>query len=40
VAVLAIKLFIEVIKKYGFKPWGYYRIVAGVILLLYFSLNK
>jgi len=29
-----------VIKKYGFKPWGYYRIVAGVILLLYFSLNK
>ena len=40
VAVLAIKLFIEVIKKYGFKPWGYYRIVAGIILLLYFSLNK
>lgn len=40
VAVLAIKLFIEVIKKYGFKPWGYYRILAGVILLLYFSLNK
>lgn len=40
VAVLAIKLFIEVIKKYGFKPWGYYRIVAGVILLLYFTLIK
>lgn len=39
VAVLAIKLFIEVIKKYGFKPWGYYRIIAGVLLLIYFSLN-
>ena len=40
VAVLAIKLFIEVIKKYGFKPWGYYRIIAGVLLLIYFTLNK
>lgn len=40
VAVLAIKLFIEVIKKYGFKPWGYYRIVVGLFLLIYFSLNK
>ena len=40
VAVLAIKLFIEVIKKYGFKPWGYYRIVAGTILLIYFSLQN
>lgn len=40
VAVLAIKLFIEVIKKYGFKPWGYYRIVAGILLLIYFTLNK
>ncbi|MCB0442885.1 MAG: undecaprenyl-diphosphate phosphatase [Flavobacterium sp.] len=39
VAVLAIKLFIEVIKKYGFKPWGYYRIIVGVFLLIYFSLN-
>lgn len=38
VAVLAIKLFIEIIKKYGFKPWGYYRIIAGVILLIYFSI--
>jgi undecaprenyl-diphosphatase len=40
VAVFAIKFFIEIIKKYGFKPWGYYRIVAGIILLAYFSLNK
>jgi undecaprenyl-diphosphatase len=40
VAIVAIKFFIGVIKKYGFKPWGYYRIVAGIILLAYFSLNK
>ena len=39
VAVLAIKLFSEVIKKYGFKPWGYYRIIVGVLLLIYFSVN-
>jgi undecaprenyl-diphosphatase len=40
VAIIAIKFFIGIIKKYGFKPWGYYRIVAGIILLAYFSLNK
>ncbi len=40
VAVLAIKFFIGFIKKYGFKPWGYYRIVAGLILLVYFSYFK
>jgi undecaprenyl-diphosphatase len=40
VAVFAIKFFIGIIKKYGFKPWGYYRIVAGIVLLIYFSLNK
>lgn len=36
VAVLAIKFFIGIIKKYGFKPWGWYRIVAGILLLCYF----
>lgn len=40
VALIAIKFFIGVIKKFGFKPWGYYRIIAGVILLVYFSLVK
>ena len=40
VAVIAIKFFIGIIKKYGFKPWGYYRIIAGVALLIYFSLNR
>jgi undecaprenyl-diphosphatase len=40
VAVLAIKFFIEIIKKYGFKPWGWYRIVMGVFLLFYFTYLK
>lgn len=40
VALIAIKFFIGIIKKYGFKPWGYYRIVAGILLLTYFILNK
>jgi len=33
VAMLAIKLFIGFLKKYGFKVWGLYRIVVGAILL-------
>jgi undecaprenyl-diphosphatase len=34
VAVLAIKLFIGMIKKYGFRFWGYYRIAAGILVLI------
>jgi undecaprenyl-diphosphatase len=33
VAIVAIKFFIEYLKKYGFKVFGYYRIIVGVILL-------
>ncbi|MFE3867323.1 undecaprenyl-diphosphate phosphatase [Flavobacterium sp. LS2P90] len=40
VAIIAIKFFIEIIKKYGFKPWGWYRIIVGVFLLIYFSYFK
>lgn len=40
VAIIAIKGFIGVIKKYGFKPWGWYRIVAGSLLLAYFTMYK
>jgi len=36
VAFLAVKAFIGVLQKYGFKVWGYYRIVVGVLLLLCF----
>jgi undecaprenyl-diphosphatase len=34
VAVLAIKFFIDFLKKYGFRIWGIYRIIAGVIMLV------
>jgi undecaprenyl-diphosphatase len=40
VAIIAIKGFIGIIKKYGFKPWGWYRIVVGAALLAYFVINK
>ena len=40
VAVLAIKFFIGIIKQYGFKPWGWYRIVVGIGLLIYFTSLK
>ena len=33
VAMLAIKFFINFLKKYGFTVWGWYRIVVGIILL-------
>jgi undecaprenyl-diphosphatase len=36
VAVLAIKLFIGLIKKYGFTIWGWYRIVIGIVLMILF----
>jgi undecaprenyl-diphosphatase len=34
VALLAIRFFISFLKKHGFKIWGYYRIVVGIILLI------
>ncbi len=40
VAIIAIKGFIGFIKKYGFKPWGWYRIIAGALLLAYFTTFK
>ena len=40
VALIAIKFFIELLNKYGFKPWGWYRIIVGVGLLIYFTQFK
>jgi undecaprenyl-diphosphatase len=38
VALLAIKAFITYLQKQGFKLFGYYRIVAGIaIIILYFT---
>lgn len=33
VAIIVIRFFIGFLKKYGFKPWGYYRIVVGLVML-------
>ncbi|RAJ85975.1 undecaprenyl-diphosphatase [Chitinophaga dinghuensis] len=34
VAMLAIKFFIDSLKKHGFKIWGYYRIVVGLAIII------
>jgi undecaprenyl-diphosphatase len=34
VAVIAIKFFIGFLQKHGFKLFGYYRIIAGTVLLI------
>jgi undecaprenyl-diphosphatase len=34
VAVIAIRFFINYLKVYGFKVFGWYRIIAGIILLI------
>lgn len=39
VALIAVKTFISVLTKYGFKFWGWYRIVIGIFLLIYFWNN-
>lgn len=36
VAILAIKFFISFLTKYGFKAFGYYRIVAGILMIVLF----
>ena len=39
VALLAIKFFISYVTKYGFKLFGYYRIIVGGILLVLIALD-
>jgi undecaprenyl-diphosphatase len=34
VAILAIRFFITYLKVYGFKVFGWYRIIAGIILMI------
>ncbi len=34
VALLAIKFFITMLKKYGFRVWGIYRVLVGIVLLI------
>lgn len=40
VAILAIKLFIGIIDKYGFRIWGWYRIIVGILLIFLFSFQN
>ena len=38
VAILAIRSLMQVVSNYGFKFFGYYRIIVGaIILILYYS---
>ncbi|MCR5201916.1 MAG: undecaprenyl-diphosphate phosphatase [Lachnospiraceae bacterium] len=39
VSLVVIKFFMGYIKKHDFKVFGYYRIVLGIIVLLYFLLR-
>jgi undecaprenyl-diphosphatase len=41
VAIVAIKFFLDILQKYGFKFFGYYRIALGLILLglMYSGVN-
>jgi undecaprenyl-diphosphatase len=34
VSILVIRFFIGFLQKHGFKVWGYYRIVVGLVMLL------
>ena len=38
VSMIVIKFFISYIRKHDFKIFGYYRIILGIIVLLYFFL--
>ena len=38
VSVFVIKMLLDYIKKHDFKVFGYYRIILGALILLYFSL--
>ncbi|MBA4701749.1 MAG: undecaprenyl-diphosphate phosphatase [Ruminococcus sp.] len=39
VSIVAIKFLMQYIKNHDFKVFGYYRIVLGIIVLLYFGLS-
>lgn len=34
-AWIAVKIFLNIVDKYGFKPFGYYRIALGIIYLVF-----
>lgn len=40
VSIIVIKFLMDYIKKHNFKPFGYYRIVLGILVLGYFLICK
>ena len=40
VSVAVIKFLMNYIKKHDFKAFGYYRIILGVIVLMYFFIAQ
>ena len=38
VAMIAIKFFIGILKKFGFRIWGWYRIISGIAFLIWYLL--
>jgi undecaprenyl-diphosphatase len=38
-AWIAVKFFLKIIERYGFKHFGYYRIAIGIIFLLIMGIN-
>ena len=38
VSLLVIRFLLNYIRKHDFKPFGYYRIVLGIVILLYFGV--
>jgi len=39
VSILVIKFLMNYIKKHSFKTFGWYRIVLGIIVILYFTMK-
>lgn len=40
VGIIAIKSFIGFLQKYGFKAFGYYRIILGLVILVLLAMGK
>ena len=38
ISILTIKFLMNYIKKNDFKAFGYYRIILGIIVLIYFAI--
>lgn len=39
VAIAAIKFFITFVQQFGFKYFGWYRIIAGIVILVLIATN-